>query len=69
LAYAINRERRRFVDGTTRLLSTSTIRNGPESASYARKFSGRYAHRTIEGEVGHTLAQAFAQAVLDVEHI
>ena len=45
----------------------------PEPASYARKFSGKYAHRTIEGGVGHNLPQeapqAFAQAVIDVEHI
>jgi pimeloyl-ACP methyl ester carboxylesterase len=45
----------------------------PEPASYARKFSGKYAHRTIEGGVGHNLPQeapqAFAQAVMDVEHI
>jgi pimeloyl-ACP methyl ester carboxylesterase len=45
----------------------------PEPASYARKVSGPYAHRTIEGGAGHNLPQeapqAFAQAVMDVEHI
>jgi len=42
----------------------------PEPAAYAKKFSGNYAHRTINGGVGHNLPQeapqAFAQAVIDV---
>lgn len=42
----------------------------PEPASYAGKFTGKYAHRTISGGVGHNLPQeaprAFVQAVLDV---
>jgi pimeloyl-ACP methyl ester carboxylesterase len=41
----------------------------PEAASYAKKFSGRYAHRVIGGGVGHNppqeAPQAFAEAVLD----
>jgi pimeloyl-ACP methyl ester carboxylesterase len=40
----------------------------PEPSSYARKFSGRYAHRNIAGGVGHNLPQeapqAFAEAVV-----
>jgi len=44
----------------------------PEAASYAKKFSGKYEHRLIEGGVGHNLPQeapkAFAQAVIDVDH-
>ena len=43
----------------------------PDASSYARKFSGRYAHRIITGGVGHNLPQeapqAFAQAVVDVD--
>jgi hypothetical protein len=43
----------------------------PDSGAYAKKFSGRYAHRVIEGGVGHNLPQeaplAFAQAVVDVD--
>jgi pimeloyl-ACP methyl ester carboxylesterase len=43
----------------------------PEPSSYAKKFSGRYAHRLITGGVGHNLPQeapqAFAQAVIDVD--
>jgi pimeloyl-ACP methyl ester carboxylesterase len=43
----------------------------PEPASYAKKFSGKYEHRLIEGGVGHNLPQeapkAFAQAVIDVD--
>jgi len=43
----------------------------PDSGSYAKKFSGRYAHRTIKGGVGHNLPQeaprAFAEAVVEVD--
>jgi pimeloyl-ACP methyl ester carboxylesterase len=42
----------------------------PEPSTYAKKFSGRYAHRTIKGGVGHNLPQeapqAFAEAVVNV---
>jgi len=42
----------------------------PEPSAYAKKFSGRYAHRTIKGGIGHNLPQeapqAFAEAVVDV---
>jgi pimeloyl-ACP methyl ester carboxylesterase len=42
----------------------------PEPATYAAKFTGRYAHRLITGGVGHNLPQeapaAFAKAVIDV---
>ena len=45
----------------------------PDPAAYANKFSGRYAHRTISGGIGHDLPQeapqAFAQAVVDVDGI
>jgi pimeloyl-ACP methyl ester carboxylesterase len=41
----------------------------PAPATYRNKFSGKYAHRTITGGVGHNLPQeapqAFAQAVID----
>ena len=41
----------------------------PDPSSYARKFSGKYLHRTIRGGIGHNLPQeapqAFAQAVVD----
>ena len=42
----------------------------PEPSAYAKKFSGKYAHRTIKGGIGHNLPQeaphAFAEAVVDV---
>jgi pimeloyl-ACP methyl ester carboxylesterase len=42
----------------------------PEPAAYARMFSGKYAHRNVNGGIGHNLPQeapaAFAQAVVDV---
>src|SRR5262249_18554731 len=43
----------------------------PDPSAYAKKFSGKYAHRTIKGGIGHNLPQeapnAFAQAVVDVD--
>ena len=43
-----------------------------EPSSYAKKFSGKYEHRTIKGGIGHNLPQeapqAFAEAVIDVDH-
>jgi pimeloyl-ACP methyl ester carboxylesterase len=40
-----------------------------EPSSYARMFSGKYSHRTIDGGIGHNLPQeapqAFAEAVID----
>ncbi len=43
----------------------------PDASSYARKFSGKYAHRVISGGVGHNLPQeaprAFAEAVVEVD--
>lgn len=41
----------------------------PDPASYRMKFSGKYAHRFVEGGVGHNLPQEapqdFAQAIID----
>jgi pimeloyl-ACP methyl ester carboxylesterase len=43
----------------------------PEPASYAGKFSGKYANRILSGGIGHNLPQeapqAFAQAIVDVD--
>jgi pimeloyl-ACP methyl ester carboxylesterase len=45
----------------------------PDAAAYAGKFSGPYAHRLIEGGIGHNLPQeapqAFAQAIVDVDRL
>ncbi|MFM0436030.1 alpha/beta hydrolase [Paraburkholderia strydomiana] len=42
----------------------------PEPSAYAKKFTGKYAHRNVGGGVGHNLPQeapkAFADAVIDV---
>jgi pimeloyl-ACP methyl ester carboxylesterase len=44
-----------------------------DPSAYASKFTGKYAHRTITGGIGHNLPQeapdAFAQAVVDVERM
>jgi pimeloyl-ACP methyl ester carboxylesterase len=43
----------------------------PDANSYARKFSGRYSHRVINGGVGHNLPQEapqeFARAIIEVD--
>jgi pimeloyl-ACP methyl ester carboxylesterase len=45
----------------------------PDPSSYAKKFSGKYAHRLIKGGIGHNLPQeapqAFAEAVIEVAGI
>jgi pimeloyl-ACP methyl ester carboxylesterase len=42
----------------------------PEPETYAKKFVGRYEHRTVRGGVGHNLPQeapqAFAEAIINV---
>lgn len=42
----------------------------PDPSAYAKKFTGKYAHRNIGGGIGHNLPQeapkAFADAVIDV---
>jgi pimeloyl-ACP methyl ester carboxylesterase len=44
----------------------------PDPSAYAKKFSGRYSHRTIEGGIGHNLPQeapeAFARAIVDADN-
>lgn len=67
---------KRLAEGPVITLPTITLEgdaNGaphPDANVYAKKFSGRYAHRIIEGGVGHNLPQeapqAFTQAVIDV---
>ena len=43
----------------------------PDPGTYGAKFSGKYAHRTISGGIGHNLPQeapqAFAEAIIDVD--
>src|SRR6266849_3168883 len=67
----------RLAEGPTITVPTITLEgdaNGAphlDASAYARKFSGRYAHRVITGGVGHNLPQeapqAFAQAIIDVD--
>jgi pimeloyl-ACP methyl ester carboxylesterase len=42
-----------------------------DPSAYAKKFSGKYSHRTINGGIGHNLPQeapqAFAEAVVEVD--
>lgn len=68
---------RRLAEGPVINVPTITLEgdaNGaphPEPAAYAKKFSGKYEHRLVNGGVGHNLPQeapqAFAQAVFDVD--
>lgn len=45
----------------------------PDASAYAKKFSGKYAHRIVTGGVGHNLPQeaprAFADAVIAVDRM
>ena len=42
----------------------------PEPVAYAKKFAGKYEHRTVKGGIGHNLPQeapqAFAEAIVNV---
>jgi pimeloyl-ACP methyl ester carboxylesterase len=45
----------------------------PPAEAYAKRFTGKYEYRLISGGVGHNLPQeapqAFAQAVIDADHL
>jgi pimeloyl-ACP methyl ester carboxylesterase len=68
---------RQLATGPTISVPTITVEgdaNGaphPDSPAYAKKFSGRYAHRLLTGGIGHNppqeAPQAFAEAVIDVD--
>ena len=70
---------RRLADAPAIAVPTITLEgdaNGaphPDASAYTHKFSGKYAHRVIEGGVGHNLPQeapqAFAQAVVDADDL
>jgi pimeloyl-ACP methyl ester carboxylesterase len=74
--FATERGRKRLAESPVVAVPTITLEgdaNGaphPDASSYARKFSGKYTHRVIQGGIGHNLPQeapqAFAQAVVDV---
>jgi len=67
---------RQLAEGPVITVPTITLEGDANGAphldanAYARKFSGKYAHRSIKGGIGHNLPQeapqAFAQAVVDV---
>ncbi len=67
---------RRLAEGPVIGVPTITLEgdaNGaphPDPSAYAKKFSGTYSHRTIDGGIGHNLPQeapeAFAAAIMDV---
>jgi pimeloyl-ACP methyl ester carboxylesterase len=68
---------RRLAEGPVVTVPTITLEsdaNGaphPPPSSYAKRFTGPYAHRTVTGGIGHNLPQeapeAFAEAVSDVD--
>jgi pimeloyl-ACP methyl ester carboxylesterase len=68
---------RRLAAGPVITVPTITLEgdaNGaphPGPGTYAKKFSGKYAHRLLEGGIGHNLPQeaphAFADAVVEVD--
>jgi pimeloyl-ACP methyl ester carboxylesterase len=67
---------KRLAKGPTISVPTITMEgdaNGaphPEPSAYAKKFTGKYAHRNVGGGIGHNLPQeapkAFADAIIDV---
>src|SRR2546425_1062609 len=66
---------KRLAEGPVIAVPTITLEgdaNGaphPDASAYAKKFSGKYAHRIIKGGVGHNLPQeapqAFAKAIVE----
>jgi pimeloyl-ACP methyl ester carboxylesterase len=68
---------KRLAEGPVITVPTITLEGDANGAphldpsSYAKKFSGNYAHRTIKGGVGHNLPQeapqAFADAIVEVD--
>jgi pimeloyl-ACP methyl ester carboxylesterase len=68
---------KRLAEGPVITVPTMTLEgdaNGaphPEPSAYAKKFSGRYSHRTLKGGIGHNLPQeapqAFAKAIVEVD--
>jgi pimeloyl-ACP methyl ester carboxylesterase len=68
---------KRLAEGPVITVPTITLEgdaNGAphqDASAYARKFSGKYSHRIINGGIGHNLPQeapqAFAQAVVDFD--
>jgi pimeloyl-ACP methyl ester carboxylesterase len=67
----------RLAEGPVITVPTITLEgdaNGaphPDATSYAKKFSGKYTHRLVEGGIGHNLPQEapqeFAEAVVEVD--
>jgi pimeloyl-ACP methyl ester carboxylesterase len=68
---------KRLAEGPVIPVATITLEgdaNGaphPDSSAYAKKFSGKYVHKVINGGVGHNLPQeapqAFADAVIEAD--
>ena len=68
---------KRLAEGPVIAVPTITLEGDANGAphsdpsAYAKKFSGKYAHRLIKGGIGHNLPQeapqAFAKAVIDVD--
>jgi pimeloyl-ACP methyl ester carboxylesterase len=62
---------KRLAEGPVITVPTITLEgdaNGaphPDASAYAKKFSGKYAHRIITGGIGHNLPQEAPQAFVD----
>jgi len=69
----------RLAEGPVITVPTITLEgdaNGaphPDPSAYAKKFTGKYTHRTITGGIGHNLPQEapkdFAKAIIDVAEV
>jgi len=70
---------KRLAEGPVITVPTITLEgdaNGaphPDPSAYAKKFSGKYAHRLIPGGIGHNLPQeaprAFADAIIEIDRL
>jgi len=68
---------KRLAEGPVITVPTITLEgdaNGaphPDPTTYAKKFSGKYSHRTVSGGIGHNLPQeapqVFAEAIVEVD--
>jgi len=72
----LERQLARFPVVTVPTITLEGDANGaphPDPSSYRHKFSGKYSYRLIRGGIGHNLPQeapqAFAEAVIDVNHL
>ena len=73
---ALEQQLARFPAITVPTITMEGDANGaphPPAEAYAKRFTGKYEHRLVSGGIGHNLPQedpqAFAQAIVDADHL